>query len=115
MVSQFPTDPKMAVMCQETQQCANKGREEEDHKLVYMDVNKAGGFANVLRERKCICSTFKEFILVGNTECKQKLVHCHLSACTLYLLLLVQYGKVHLFISTVNPEHYYHILHTVCD
>lgn len=38
VVSHYSTDPQVAVMPKETQQCVNKGREEEDCQLVNVDV-----------------------------------------------------------------------------
>lgn len=35
-------DLQVAIMCQEMQQLASKGREEEDCKPVYIDVNNTG-------------------------------------------------------------------------
>lgn len=40
MVSRYSTDLQVAVICQETQQCANKGSKEEDRRLVKIDANK---------------------------------------------------------------------------
>lgn len=43
MVSHYSTDVQVVVMCRETQECFNKGNEEEDDcNLVNMDVNNAG-------------------------------------------------------------------------
>lgn len=42
IILQNSTDPQVAMMHQNTQQCANKVREEGDCKLVDMDVNDAG-------------------------------------------------------------------------
>ncbi len=41
-VSHYSSDLQVAIMWQEKQQCANKGREEEDRSLVNMNVNNAG-------------------------------------------------------------------------
>lgn len=42
MVSTHTTDLRVAFTYQEMQKCSNKGREEEDCKIVNMDVNNAG-------------------------------------------------------------------------
>ncbi len=42
MVSRYFTDQQVAVTHQDMQQCTGEGREEDDHKLVNMDVNNAG-------------------------------------------------------------------------
>ncbi len=60
-------------MCQEMQQRASKGREEEDCKLVNMGVNNAGSkmfvkFASKMFSGEGNVST--NCVLVSNTECK---------------------------------------------
>ncbi len=42
MVSHYSTDQQVAVIHQDIRQCISKGREQEDCKLVHMDVSYAG-------------------------------------------------------------------------
>ncbi len=57
IVLHYSTDLQRAIMCQETKQCTNKGREEEDCEQVNMNVNNADfrvlskiGFACFMRK-----------------------------------------------------------------
>ncbi len=59
MVSLYSTDQHVAVMCQDMQQCANKGREEEGCEQINMDVNNAG-FRILKKNRLCKCFMRKE-------------------------------------------------------
>lgn len=69
-------------MCQETQQSANKGMEQEDYKLVNMDVNNTGfkmvrkTALQIFYEEETAVNMFvcpqayTQCVLVSNRECK---------------------------------------------
>ncbi len=79
MFSHYFTDWQVAVMRQSTQQCTNKGREEEDCELENMDVNNADFKLCLLQmfyEEGNAFDTFvrpeghTRYLLVSNSECK---------------------------------------------
>lgn len=63
MISHYSIDPHMAV---NTQQCANKGREEHGFKLVNTDVNNSG--FTLSARLLCKCFVRKELCSIHTTS-----------------------------------------------